>query len=63
MNVRRADGSDVAAVQRISAEAYIPAYQAICGFVPKPAFGGPRDPGLIGKNLYARCNPMMNDTA
>jgi len=38
MNVRRADSSDLGAVQRISAEAYTPAYQAICGFVPKPAF-------------------------
>jgi ribosomal protein S18 acetylase RimI-like enzyme len=38
MNLRQADGSDMAAVQQISSEAYIPAYQAICGFVPKPAF-------------------------
>ena len=37
MNVRRADLSDAAAVQRISADAYTRAYQAICGFVPKPA--------------------------
>jgi ribosomal protein S18 acetylase RimI-like enzyme len=38
MTVRRADSWDVGAVQRISAEAYIPAYEAICGFIPKPAF-------------------------
>lgn len=37
MNIRRANLSDTAAVQRVSAEAYTPAYQAICGFVPKPA--------------------------
>jgi hypothetical protein len=37
MNVRRADSSDAAAVERISADAYTPPYQAICCFVPKPA--------------------------
>jgi ribosomal protein S18 acetylase RimI-like enzyme len=37
MNVRRADLSDLGAVQRINAEAYTQAYQTICGFVPKPA--------------------------
>src|SRR5215472_11788534 len=37
MIVRRADAADLSAVQRISAEAYTPVYQAICGFVPKPA--------------------------
>src|SRR5215213_5654448 len=36
--MRRANPSDVGAVQRISAEAYIPAYEAICGFVPTSAF-------------------------
>ena len=38
MKLRRADPSDLGAVQRISAEAYTSAYQTICGFVPKPAF-------------------------
>ena len=38
MNVRRADLSDLGAVQRINADAYTQAYQTICGFVPKPAF-------------------------
>jgi ribosomal protein S18 acetylase RimI-like enzyme len=37
MTIRRAGLSDLDAVQRISADAYIPAYQAICGFIPKPA--------------------------
>lgn len=37
MLVRSADLSDLDTVQRISAEAYIPVYQAVCGFVPKPA--------------------------
>jgi ribosomal protein S18 acetylase RimI-like enzyme len=36
--VRRADLSDLGAVQRISADAYAPVYQAVCGFIPKPAF-------------------------
>ena len=36
--VRRAGPLDVGVVQRISEESYIPAYQAVCGFVPKPAF-------------------------
>jgi ribosomal protein S18 acetylase RimI-like enzyme len=35
--IRRAKRSDTATVQQISAEAYTPAYQAICGFIPKPA--------------------------
>jgi ribosomal protein S18 acetylase RimI-like enzyme len=35
--IRRAKFSDLEAVQQISADAYIPIYQAVCGFVPKPA--------------------------
>ena len=35
--IRRAELSDLEAVQQISADAYIPVYQAICGFIPKPA--------------------------
>ena len=35
--VRAARFSDAAAVQEISAEAYIPIYQAVIGAVPKPA--------------------------
>jgi ribosomal protein S18 acetylase RimI-like enzyme len=37
MTIRRAELSDLESVQQISADAYIPVYQAICGFVPKPA--------------------------
>lgn len=36
--VRAARLSDAAAVQEISAEAYIPVYQAVIGAVPKPAY-------------------------
>jgi ribosomal protein S18 acetylase RimI-like enzyme len=36
--VRRAGPSDVSVVQQISADAYIPAYTAVIGAVPKPAF-------------------------
>jgi len=36
--IRRADLADLDAVQRISAEAYIPAYMAALGVIPKPAF-------------------------
>jgi ribosomal protein S18 acetylase RimI-like enzyme len=35
---RSAVAGDAALVQTISAEAYIPAYLAVVGFVPKPAF-------------------------
>lgn len=35
--IRRAGPEDVETVQRISAEAYIPAYMAVLGTVPKPA--------------------------
>ena len=37
-SIRRADAADVEAVQRISADAYVPAYQTVIGAVPKPAF-------------------------
>lgn len=37
MIVRPADLSDLDTVQRISAEAYAVVYQAVCGFIPKPA--------------------------
>jgi ribosomal protein S18 acetylase RimI-like enzyme len=36
--VRRAGPSDVGVVQQISADAYIPAYKAVIGAIPKPAF-------------------------
>src|SRR5215472_13394417 len=36
--IRRADLADLDAVQRISEEAYIPAYMAALGVIPKPAF-------------------------
>lgn len=36
--IRLADPDDADMVQRISAEAYVPAYHAIIGTVPKPAF-------------------------
>jgi len=35
--IRRADPGDADIVQRISADAYIPAYMAVLGTVPKPA--------------------------
>jgi ribosomal protein S18 acetylase RimI-like enzyme len=35
--IRQADPSDVELVQRISADAYIPAYMAVLGTIPKPA--------------------------
>jgi ribosomal protein S18 acetylase RimI-like enzyme len=35
--IRLAEPSDIEAVQRISAEAYVPAYQTVIGAVPKPA--------------------------
>ncbi|MBV8838268.1 MAG: GNAT family N-acetyltransferase [Alphaproteobacteria bacterium] len=35
--IRRAEPSDLATVQRISADAYISAYAAVIGAVPKPA--------------------------
>ena len=35
--MRRADAEDRAIVQRISADAYIPAYMAVLGTIPKPA--------------------------
>ena len=34
---RRADPGDKEAIQRISADAYVPAYMAILGTIPKPA--------------------------
>lgn len=37
ITIRIADPSDASAVQDISAEAYIPVYQAIIGAAPKPA--------------------------
>src|ERR1700730_5787794 len=36
--VRCAGPSDVGVVQQISADAYIPAYKAVIGAIPKPAF-------------------------
>jgi hypothetical protein len=36
--VRRAGPSDVGVVQQISADAYIPAYKAVIGAIPKPVF-------------------------
>ena len=35
--IRQANSTDLAAVQQISAEAYIAAYMAVIGVVPKPA--------------------------
>jgi ribosomal protein S18 acetylase RimI-like enzyme len=35
--IRQADLADLDAVQRISAEAYIPAYMPVIGTIPKPA--------------------------
>jgi ribosomal protein S18 acetylase RimI-like enzyme len=35
--MRRADTGDRAVVQRISADAYIPAYRAVLGIIPRPA--------------------------
>jgi len=35
--IRRTDPGDADTVQRISADAYIPAYMAALGTVPKPA--------------------------
>jgi ribosomal protein S18 acetylase RimI-like enzyme len=35
---RQAVAADLAVVQQISADAYIPAYEAVIGAVPKPAF-------------------------
>jgi ribosomal protein S18 acetylase RimI-like enzyme len=35
--MRRAEAEDRAVVQRISADAYIPAYRAVLGTIPKPA--------------------------
>jgi hypothetical protein len=35
--IRLAEPSDTATVQRISADAYIPAYLSVIGAVPKPA--------------------------
>ena len=37
VKLRRADTFDKEAVQRISADAYIPAYMAVLGTIPKPA--------------------------
>jgi ribosomal protein S18 acetylase RimI-like enzyme len=37
VKMRRADAVDKEAVQRISADAYIPAYMAVLGTIPKPA--------------------------
>jgi ribosomal protein S18 acetylase RimI-like enzyme len=37
VKLRRADTVDKEAVQRISADAYIPAYMAVLGTIPKPA--------------------------
>jgi ribosomal protein S18 acetylase RimI-like enzyme len=37
VKLRRADTLDKEAVQRISADAYIPAYMAVLGTIPKPA--------------------------
>jgi ribosomal protein S18 acetylase RimI-like enzyme len=37
VKLRRADTVDKEAVQRISADAYIPAYMAVIGTIPKPA--------------------------
>jgi hypothetical protein len=34
---KRADPGDKEAVQRISADAYVPAYMAVLGTIPKPA--------------------------
>src|SRR5215471_9404954 len=34
---RRADPGDKEAIQRISADAYVPAYMAVLGTIPKPA--------------------------
>lgn len=36
-SIRAAQASDTDAVQRISADAYVPAYKAVIGAVPKPA--------------------------
>jgi len=35
--IRRAGRADLAVVQQISADAYIPAYMAALGYIPKPA--------------------------
>jgi hypothetical protein len=47
---RRADPGDKEAIQRISADAYVPAYMAVLGTIPKPATEdyGPR----IRKTLF-----------
>jgi GNAT superfamily N-acetyltransferase len=37
VKMRRASPGDVDTVQRISADAYIPAYMAVLGTIPKPA--------------------------
>jgi hypothetical protein len=37
IKIRRADPVDKEAIQRISADAYVPAYMAILGTIPKPA--------------------------
>jgi hypothetical protein len=34
---RRADPGDKEAIQRISADAYVPGYMAVLGTIPKPA--------------------------
>jgi hypothetical protein len=61
MNIRRANLSDTAAVQRISAEAYTPAYQAICGFVPKPALEDYRPRiAIAAASLQRQCSTLSD---
>jgi ribosomal protein S18 acetylase RimI-like enzyme len=50
VKLRRADTFDKEAVQRISADAYIPAYMAVPGTIPKPAsedYGGRIEKGEV----------------
>jgi hypothetical protein len=35
--IRRADPGDAQTAQRISADAYIPAYMSVLGMIPRPA--------------------------
>jgi ribosomal protein S18 acetylase RimI-like enzyme len=37
VKLRRANAADKEAIQRISADAYVPAYMAVLGTIPKPA--------------------------